>query len=327
MKFNDKGPEVIEMQQWLEAEDYDLPKYGVDGHYGDETQSALNDFEKDRGLPLTIKGDHVHQASLDAMGWDSPEDPEVPAPPPQTITELKVYDLRDTPWITGDDFTQRTTKKFKRGRDGKPVVRDPSQVNGITIHQTAVPYGVKPYQINAAGKSLGYNMKNPSDEEKEEAERLALARRSLQVACHVMAFRQGFVSIPNDMLWYVYHGNGWNSTELGIEIDGRFPGVEGGKTWNGGPATEVTDTLVRAACLGIEILVIEGRKAGMPIEYIHAHRQSSSTRRDDPGEELWKRVVLDFAVPILGLKTEPARAIGDGRPVPKEWDPDGVGKW
>jgi peptidoglycan hydrolase-like protein with peptidoglycan-binding domain len=311
MKFNDKGPEVGEMQEWLEAEGFDLPKYGVDCHYGNETQSALNDFEKSRGLPLTVKGENVHEASLEAMGWDAPEDPQVPDPPPQTITELKVYDLRDTPWITNDQFTQRNAKKFKRGANGKPLVRDPSQVTGITIHQTAVPYGVKPYQIQAAGGD----------------EKLALARRSLQVACHVMAYREGFVAIPNDMLWYVYHGNGWNSTELGIEIDGRFPGVEGGKTWNGGPATEVTDTLVRAACLGIEILVIEGRKAGMPIEFIHAHRQSSATRRDDPGEELWKRVVLDFAVPILGLKTEPARSIGDGRPVPKEWDPDGVGKW
>jgi len=305
MKFNDKGPDVIEMQEWLEAEGYDLPKYGVDGHFGKETQAALNAFEKDKGLALTAKGQHVPEATLKAMGWDAPEDPEIPSVPPASISSVKVYDLRHESW------DKRNQKKFKRRSGGGPVVRDPSHVTGITIHQTAVPYGVKEYQIHAAG----------GDEE------LALARRSLQVACHVMAFRGGFIAVPNDLRWYVYHGNGFNSFELGIEIDGRYPGVIGGKTWNGKPASKVTEDLVRAACAGIEFLVIEGRKMGMPIEYIHAHRQSSATRRDDPGEELWKDVVLDFCVPVLGLKTEPARTLKDGRPVPTEWDSNGVGSY
>jgi hypothetical protein len=65
----------------------------------------------------------------------------------------------------------------------------------------------------------------------------------------------------------------------------------------------------------------------MPIEYIHAHRQSSGTRRSDPGEELWQKVVLEFAVPVLGLKTEPSRVLKDGRPIPESWDLDGSGAY
>lgn len=308
MKFGDRGHDVHEMQESLIEHGFDLPRYGADGGYGNETQAVLNAFEKARGLPLTSKGSEVAGATLDAMGWDAPEDGDAPDAPDPTITDVKLYDLRGEPW------EERLARKFKLS-GGRPVVRDPSQVTGITIHQTAAPYGVADYQIQAEGGDR----------------QLALAKRSLRVACHVMAYREGFITWVNELAHYVYHGNGFNAFELGIEIDGRFPGLKGGKTWNGKPATEVTDTLVLAARAGIELLVIEGRKAGMPIEYIHAHRQSSATRRDDPGEELWQRVVLDFAVPVLGLVTEPARTLkgrnGDGRPVPKEWDPDGVGSY
>ena len=61
----------------------------------------------------------------------------------------------------------------------------------------------------------------------------------------------------------------------------------------------------------------------MPIEFIWAHRQSSASRRSDPGQSLWQEVVLAYAVPVLGLKTQPARIWGDGRPIPVEWQPDG----
>lgn len=315
MKFGDKGSDVQQMQEWLEAEGFDLPKYGCDGDFGGETLKALNAFETARGFPVTSKGCAVPPATLAAMGWDVPDDEDVPPPPSATVTGVKVYDLRDVPWKAPDQFTQRTARKFKRGADGRPVVRDPAQVTGITIHQTAVPYSAAAYQVQAAG----------GDRE------LALARRSLQVACHMMAFRGGFVAWPNPLDWYVYHGNGFNSFELGLEIDGLYPGVIGGATWSGKPASEVTDDVVRAACAAIELMVIEGRKMGMPIRYIHAHRQSSATRRDDPGEELWKRVVLDFVVPALGLITEPARVLpgrnGNGRPIPTQWDSNGVGSY
>lgn len=218
--------------------------------------------------------------------------------------KVRVYDLRGE---QTDPPAMR--RKFKLTPRGRVARRSPANVNGITIHQTAARFGVAPYQIQAAGGNR----------------ELALARRSLRVACHVMAFHDGFIAWPNPLDWYVWHGNGWNATELGIEIDGCYPGVVGGRTWSGAPATEATEAVIDAARAGVKLLVEEGRKLGMPIQYIHAHRQSSATRRDDPGEELWRRVVLEYAVPVLGLTTEPQRVVGDGRPIPMEWDDQGVG--
>lgn len=311
MNFGDKGADVQEMQTALEDQGYQLPKYGADGDFGNETKAALEAFAADEGLPM---GDPVPEETLNALiagrgaGWDMPD-----GKPDLTIPDLtlptKVIDMRgeqtDPPAMA---------RKFKRA-GGKVVRRDPEQVTGITIHQTAVKYSVRDYQIQAAG----------GDRE------LALARRALNVACHCMAFHDGFVVWTNPLDWYVYHGNGFNAFELGIEIDGNYPGVKGGETWNGKPSTVVTSHVIEAARKGIELLTIEGRKMGMPIEYIHAHRQSSATRRSDPGQELWQKVVLEYAVPHLGLKTEPARVLqgrnGNGRPIPREWDQEGVGSY
>ncbi len=300
MRFGDQGTAVLEVQGALMAKGYALPRYGADGHYGNETQAALVAYAGDRNLPMAQP---VPEALIDSILEGRSEEQVVLEVPPQEFS-AELFDFRDEP------FGFRKAHKFKC-IGGRPVVRDTSAVKGITIHQTAVKFSVADYQVKEAGGDR----------------KLALARRSLGVACHVMAFHDGFLAWPNRLDWYVWHGNGWNATELGIEIDGNYPGLIGGETWNGKPPTEATPASIGAARAGIELLVREGRKIGMPIRYIHAHRQSSASRRSDPGEELWNKVVLDYAVPVLGLVTEPERAIGDGRPVPLEWDPAGKGSY
>lgn len=302
MRYGSAGSPVKKIQEQLMKRGYKLPRYGADGHLGDETWSMLQQFAEDQ---IDLKWSPlVPDEVLSALGAPV-QRPVSILPPPDSSLDVFLYDLRE-------EQTNPPSKanKFKLVA-GKVVHRAPSQVTGITIHQTAVHYSVADYQVAA------------SDGDRE----LALARRSLDVACHVMAFHDGFIAWPNPLDWYVYHGNGFNASELGIEIDGNYPGLIGGKTWNGKTPTEVTDDVVKAACAGIELLVREGRKMGMPIEYIHAHRQSSATRRSDPGEELWKRVVLDYAVPVLKLKTQPNLVLKDGRPIPKEWDVSGVGAY
>ena len=58
----------------------------------------------------------------------------------------------------------------------------------------------------------------------------------------------------------------------------------------------------------------------MPITRVYAHRQSNGQKPSDPGWEIWRDVVLDFGVAVLGLVTDNARTIGDGKPIPAEWD-------
>lgn len=205
-------------------------------------------------------------------------------------------------------------KRKHRIRNGRVVLRDPKKITGVTIHQTACVFG----PLN---------------------DLVVRHRRALGVACHALAFgRDRTVVLANPLRSYVYHGNGFNPDDLGLEIEGHFSGLlddpsttprrEDLETvWNGKEPTKITVDIIETACEALRILVELGRSEGMPIEYIRAHRQSSGTRRADPGEGMWREVVLGYAVPTLGLKTQPRRAIGTGRPVPRAWDPAGVGRY
>ncbi len=221
------------------------------------------------------------------------------------------YDLRRE-----QDYRYPGGKPKARIRGGQVVRRSPRDVDGIVLHQTAVEYGLTQRQVDAAGGD----------------KRLALARRGLDVACHAIAFRSGVYAATHPLEVHVNHGNGLNPRSLGLEVDGRYAGLEDDPataaredlktTWGGSP-TALSELTVETARAALRWLVEAGRAAGMPISKIWAHRQSSATRRSDPGEALWRAVVLDYAVPVLGLVTEPELVVGDGRAIPRAWDPAG----
>ena len=50
VKKGSKGTAVTELQQKLLAKGYSLPKYGADGSFGNETLTAVKQFQKDKGL-------------------------------------------------------------------------------------------------------------------------------------------------------------------------------------------------------------------------------------------------------------------------------------
>lgn len=62
LHFGAKGTAVVEMQEALMSLGYDLPDYGADGDFGDETKSALIKFQSDRGLDKT----GIYDAATDA---------------------------------------------------------------------------------------------------------------------------------------------------------------------------------------------------------------------------------------------------------------------
>lgn len=234
------------------------------------------------------------------------------------MTTIPMLDLRSE---------QVPAHRKTRTRRGRTVLRDPRRISGIVVHQTAARYGVTDRQLRVSGGNR----------------QLALGRRALNVACHAMAFRDGFFVVTHELAAHVNHGNGFNAYCLGLEIDGRYPGLRDDPattptredlitTWGGEPDA-ITDTIVATAREALRWLVVAGRAAGMPIGHVFAHRQSSGKRRSDPGEELWQRVVMEYAVPVLGLEAHPEMALGSksagpGRPIPVEWDPvGGVGRY
>ena len=53
LKRGDKGEKVRELQAKLIALGYSLPKYGVDGDFGKETKAAVEQFQRDWGIPVS----------------------------------------------------------------------------------------------------------------------------------------------------------------------------------------------------------------------------------------------------------------------------------
>ena len=302
MRYNDKGDAVLTVQHQLLQRGYSLPKYGADGHLGDETWGALELYAKTE-VGRSSWNPEVPGEVLERLGAAPvPPAPEPITPGPDAVVET--VDLR---------HEQTDPAPKSKVINGKTVLRAPHTVTGIVLHQTACTYGVSQQQIQAAGGDRD----------------LALHRRALNVACHAMAFMDGCLVLTNEVESYIYHGNSFNSYTLGLEVEGRYPGLdnEPDKTTWGGDPTPLTEKTITAAREGIRKLVEMGRDVGMPITDIFSHRQSSATRRSDCGESLWRAVVLDFAVPVLGLIPHQGVTHNDGMPIPKEWDPNGVGQY
>jgi N-acetyl-anhydromuramyl-L-alanine amidase AmpD len=165
---------------------------------------------------------------------------------------------------------------------GRVVERVPT---GITLHQSWCWFGAK----SADARHL----------------------RALRVHAHWTCFRDGVAVLAYPCEWTVYHGNGWNSLDVGIELEGMHE----------------PDGTLRSAPDGFDLqLVIDaGREAIREtvrrcptVRYVHAHRQSSKDRGNDPGSLLWREVGI-WAVREIGLIAEPDRVIGDGRPIPADW--------
>jgi hypothetical protein len=58
---------------------------------------------------------------------------------------------------------------------------------------------------------------------------------------------------------------------------------------------------------------------GANIRVLVAHRQSSATRRADPGQEICRDVLVPAAAET-GLEFASDAVLGDGKPCPEQWD-------
>jgi hypothetical protein len=219
---------------------------------------------------------------------------------PIEILDLRAEQRNPPRSLSGEHLAKR--------HKGKVVARAPSQVDAIVIHQTACDHvGPKRY------------------------------RRALHVAAHAVAHRDGVVVLTCPPAWYMNHGNGLNARSLGLECVGLFSGLRDvddtpqredlDTTWQRREPTPLDDLAIETFRAGLRALVEAGRAWGAPLRYLLAHRQSSATRRSDPGEAIW-RALAPWAEAHLGLATVPALVVDDGRPIPFEWDPVvGVGRY
>tara|TARA_R100000808_G_scaffold18489_1_gene40500 strand:+ start:3703 stop:4386 length:684 start_codon:yes stop_codon:yes gene_type:complete len=214
----------------------------------------------------------------------------------------------------------RAEAPAKRARSrvagGRTVLRDPRDVDGITLHQTAVVFGARASHKKRAAA--------------EGAPELAPAYRVAEdVPAHAVAL-DGVVVLGAPLRQYLYHANALNRSTLGLEIEGRYPGLvddpntvadEAKRTMWGDVSkqTELTGARVAAAAEALRLLVSLGQAEGMRIRYVYAHRQASGSRRSDPGAALWRALRPVWL--SLGLVERPTWTRDDGRPLPAGWGP------
>jgi hypothetical protein len=120
---------------------------------------------------------------------------------------------------------------------------------------------------------------------------------------------------------YLYHANSLNSRSVGLEIEGNFCGLEGDKAawWPpGGGPHKLEPGQVDASKAAIDWIVREAMAGGGAIKRIHAHRQSSGSRRGDPGEEIWKAIGL-WAIETHRLTDGGDFKVGSGTVLPDRW--------
>lgn len=149
------------------------------------------------------------------------------------------------------------------------------------------------------------------------------------VGAHFVVYPDGRVFRLHDMDRKIVHGHGWNAHTVGIEIDGRMYGIVGKENtlWDSpdtpwkDKANHPTFEQIGAVCQLIRWICAEVERHGGKMKSLVAHRQATSSRQNDPGQEIWQAVALPM-MKELGLGDGgPGFKISDGYPIPGEWDP------
>lgn len=180
-------------------------------------------------------------------------------------------------------------------------------ITGITLHQTAVDFGGPEHA------------------------------RVIDVPVHAMTFQDGRACLLNPPTALMYHGNGFNGRDIGVEVSCRAAGIEGvfaKRRGDPGPNTlwrspsspdatplEASDQQLDATRKLVRFYVELTKRMGGAIEFIHAHRQSSAQRESDPGSRIWQEVGI-WAQQEFDLSAgPPGWCLDGGMPIPTAWDP------
>jgi hypothetical protein len=137
----------------------------------------------------------------------------------------------------------------------------------------------------------------------------------LRLKAHFAILPDGRILQIHPVRELVWASNGFNNGSVAVEFAGNFPDMKG-KWWQGDKfgRNQVTPAQIEAGRKLVRHLV-----KTMGLRTILAHRQSSATRENDPGPDIWYGVG-QWAVDTLGLKDGgPGFKVGEGKPIPDLW--------
>jgi len=260
-----------------------------------------------------------------------PEDLEDPVPDP---ADSDVYDLKPGYFNNISGFIASEYRKpfYQSGRNllkfkGKLPPLKPEQRTHIACHISGIEFGTSSSRrrfwenVIKAGKLPGevlerYDLGDISD----TAERIALHERFWKVPYHVVGLVNGDILFNNELDSYTFHGNYLNDEAIGLSAEANLPGLS--SNYKVGTHTEVDDFWIETNRKAFLVAFELGMEANLPITGVRCHRQASSGRVGDPGEQYFKLVLKPMAE-RLGLKIDVHYKVGTGFPIPVEWDSRG----
>lgn len=208
---------------------------------------------------------------------------------------------------------------------GQPSPVDIGNRTHICMHNTACQFGTRSYQrkpwlrrIERGDLSQAVLDKYDVSAQGAEAAaaRMALHARFWKVAYHWVGLLNGDILYNNQPTRYTWHGNGSNGGAIGVSAEGKLPALERQRKSS---HDKLTDLFIETNRNTLRLAVTKSREAGAPIEWITAHRCYSGARTGDPGEGMWREVVLPIAAE-LDLSIDYSAKHRSGRPIPSDWD-------
>lgn len=265
----------------------------VDGVMSPATRSALRRFQRQRGLRASGILDPDSEAALRTACKTAPEgtadveDEFGEAALEQNLSTIHVSSRsrRDpvaapAPRSRIIDLTAMADRRQRRGQ------RDPTRVRALVLHQMACCF-------------------TPKDP----------LRRFLNIAAHFAILADGRILQLHPVSALIWASNGFNRSSIAVEFAGNFPNTRG-QWWQGERfgRNRLTAAQIEAGRYLIRHLV---RTLGL--KFVLSHRQSSASRENDPGPDIWYHVG-QWAVETFGVSDGgPGFKIGTGRPIPEVW--------
>jgi peptidoglycan hydrolase-like protein with peptidoglycan-binding domain len=184
---------------------------------------------------------------------------------------------------SGSRIIDLTAVSDKSNRKGK---RDPKKVYALVLHQMACCF-------------------KPADP----------LKRFLTLNAHFAIAADGRILQLHPITELLWASNGFNAGSVAVEFAGNFPNTKG-TWWQGDKFGRDRPTPAQLEAGRYLVRYLIGK---MGLTHVLAHRQSSGSRENDPGPEVWYHVG-QWAVEKLGLKDGgPGFKLPGANPIPDEW--------
>lgn len=172
--------------------------------------------------------------------------------------------------------------------------RDPRKLTAFVLHQMA---------FKRKGRDSG-KFSDPS--------------AYLSTGAHFCILLDGRIIQLHPLSRMIWHGNCISPRSVAVEFEGNFPNIKG-RWWKEKNTTFVNKDNPTPAQFDAGRFLARYLKIVLGIHNILAHRQSSDSRENDPGPDIWYNVG-QWAVNNLGLQDGgPGFKCGSGNPILPEW--------